>query len=339
MDTFNQQRIETRNNRLPLEEAVPLKAPFIMFIDPCGACNFFCNFCPCNQSDYKKEERHKLMSLEMFKKVIDDICAFQEQVKVIYLYGFGEPLLNKDVPQMARYIKEKKVCREIRLVTNGSLLTPELNQELVDSGIDLIRISIEALNSEYYKELCGVNIDYNLFLENIRDLYERSRGKTRIAAKIVNVTLKTEEDTKKFFDIYSPITDFTFVEDIVDGWPQFEEMILPNGKLIESDNWIWKREHYTKCSFALTMMMIHANGEVCPCPNDWKFANSYGNVKKDRLIDLWKSEQLKNFQLMHLERGRKEINFCKNCICSGYDKVDHVAESIAKKIRNQEELI
>ncbi|WP_312647707.1 radical SAM protein [Aminipila sp.] len=333
MELLKEQRNETRNMRVNLEEAVPLRAPFVMFIDPCGACNFSCNFCPCNKSDYKKEERHKIMSLELFKKVIDDVCEFEEQVKVIYLYGFGEPLLNKDISKMAKYIKQKKACREIRLVTNGSLLNPKLNQELVDSGIDLIRISVEALDSQDYNKLCGVDLNYENFLENIKDLYYKSRGKTKIAAKIVNATLKNEKDTKRFFDIYTPITDFTFVEDIVEGWPEFEEMVMPQGKLIETDNWIWKRRNYTKCSFALTMMMIHANGEVCPCPNDWKFANSYGNVKTDKVKELWQSKQLRNFQLLHLEKDRSQINFCRHCICSGYDKIDGVEKKIAQKIK------
>lgn len=327
------EKIETRHKRTPLEEVVPLKAPFIVFIDPCGACNFKCSFCPCNTNDYNKEERHKKMSFPLFQKVIDELCQFEEQVKVIYLYGFGEPFLNRDVIKMAKYIKEKNACRELRIVTNGSLLNPELNQQIVDSGIDLVRISIEALDEAGYQKLCSAKINYEQFLANIKDLHERGKDKIKVAAKIVNATLKTEADVQKFHDMYDPITDFTFVEDIVAGWPEFDEMVMPEDALMESDNWIWKRDNYQRCSFALTMMMIHANGAVCPCPNDWKMANQYGDANTDNLQELWKSQQLKNFRLMHMEKSRKDIPFCCNCICSGYDKVDHVADVIADRLR------
>ena len=273
------------------------------------------------------------MPLELFKQVIDDVCTFPEQVKVIYLYGFGEPLLNKDVFEMARYIKERQACRELRIVTNGSRLCPEVNQNLVDGGIDLVRISIEAINAEVYQNICNYQIDYDRFVDNIRDLYERGRGRTKVAAKIVNATLKCEEDVNQFYSIYKPITDFAFVEDIVAGWPEFDECVLPENSVVESDNWIWKQDHYTRCSFALTMLMVHSNGVVSPCPNDWKMEIPLGDVHKDRLTEIWRSEKLKKFRLMQLERDRSQIPVCSKCICSGYDNIDPIADQLAKKLR------
>lgn len=335
MEALKKQLIEERHERAKLEDVVPLKAPFVLFIDPCGICNFSCSFCPCNRSDYRKKERHQKMPPALFRKIVDDICRFEEQVKVIYLYGFGEPLLNRELFAMARYVKEKNVCRELRLVTNGSLLNPHVNRELVDAGFDLIRISVEALEAKPYREMCGVDIDYDKFVGNIADLYGRSRGKAKIAAKIVNATLRTEADAERFFEIYRPITDFTFIEDIVAGWPEFDGMVMPEGAPVESDNWIWKRDHYTRCSFPLTMLMVHANGTVCACPNDWKMANVFGDARTDSLVDIWSSGKLNAFRLKHLEQDRKDIPFCSACICSGYDPVDGVAEQLAAKIRGQ----
>lgn len=56
------------------------------------------------------------------------------------------------------------------------LLSPEINQKLVDSGIDLVRISLEGLNSEDYKAICEAKIDFDELMQNIADLYARSRG-------------------------------------------------------------------------------------------------------------------------------------------------------------------
>ena len=173
---LERQKLAKRNKRTPLEQVVPLKAPYSLYIDPCGICNFSCNFCPCNRSDYLKKERHTMMDFDLFQKIVDDMGEFEEPVKVVYLYGFGEPLLNKDFFKMARYLKEKNVCREIRLYTNGALLSPDMNQKLVDCGIDLIRISLEGLNSEDYKRICGVKIDFEELVRNIADLFEKAGG-------------------------------------------------------------------------------------------------------------------------------------------------------------------
>ena len=240
MGSLEKQKVETRNKRTPLEEVVPLSTPYILFIDPCGACNFACSFCPCNTNAFNKAERHKLMPFDKFKKVVDDIATFPDKVKVIYLYGFGEPLLNRDLIEMAKYLKKSDACNEIRLVTNGSRLSPEMNDKLVDSGIDLIRISIEALTAKEYKEMCKVDIDYDELVGNIADLFKKSRGKLKVAAKIVSATIKSDDDLETFFNIYKQITDFAFVEDLVNGWPEFDEMMEIPGETIEAENWIWK---------------------------------------------------------------------------------------------------
>ena len=329
------QKLAKRYQRTPLEQVVPLKAPFVLYIDPCGACNFDCNFCPCHRSDYEKTERHKIMSFSMFKKIVDDMQEFEEPVKVVYLYGFGEPLLNKDLVKMARYLKEKKVCREIRLYTTGSLLSEKMNQELVDSGIDLIRISVEGLCSEDYKKICNVNIDFDKLVSNIADLYERSRGKCEISVKIANVSIKSEREYNRFFDIFENYSDYTFIEDIVEGWPEFEEIELPKDSM-SAENWIWKKENkkgYSICTYGLTNMVVYSNGYVSACPADWKFGTKYGDVRESSLRELWESKQLREFQLMHMEVKRKEIPVCRNCKCCGYDNVDDVADIIIERLK------
>lgn len=333
---LKRQKLAKRNERTPLEQVLPLKAPYVLYIDPCGLCNFNCNFCPCHRSDYRKEERHVKMSFELFKKVVDDMAEFEEQIKVVYLYGFGEPLLNKDIIKMARYLKEKQVCREIRIYTNGALLSPQMNQELADSGIDLIRISLEGLSTADYEKTCEVKLDFERLVENIADLYERTRGKCEVSVKVANVSIPTEKEANKFYDIFEPISDYRFIEDIVEGWPEFDEIVLPD-KVISADDWIWKKKDkkgYSICTYSMTNMVVYANGYVGACPADWKFGTKYGDVHDNSLRELWNSDELRELQLKHLERRRDEIDVCRNCKCCGYDNVDDVADIIIERIKS-----
>lgn len=328
------EKLIPQNVRTPLESVVPLKAPYVIFIDPSGACNFNCSFCPCNNSDYMNEERHTVMSLDLFKKIIDDISSFEEQVKVIYLHGFGEPLMNKNIPEMVKYIKEKKACREVRLTTNGSLLNPTLNRKLVDAGIDLIRISIEALDSEAYKKICGIDADFESIVKNVQDLYTYSNGKTKVSAKIVNVALKNNEDRRKFYEIFSPITDYHFIEEVEEYWPKFKvelnkENIKANKLYYDTINEV------TICTAPLVEMTIYSNGMVGVCAADWKFHHCYGNANTESIKDLWNSEKLKKFQLLHLTKKRNDINYCNECKYRPVDNIDGVADIITKRLLNQ----
>lgn len=172
-------RNEIRHTRQALETVVPLKVPFRLDIEIFGGCNFKCKFCPNNNEEYRKSERHTVMSMDTFKMLVDSIAEMEqnaggEKVKVIYIGGHGEPLLHKEFPEMISYLKKKNVCREIRTVSNGSMLHPYLNQKIAESGLDMLRISVEALSGEGYKALCGVDMDFQKFVGNISDLYERT---------------------------------------------------------------------------------------------------------------------------------------------------------------------
>ena len=150
--------------RSRLEEVIPLKTPYTIAIDPCNLCNFKCNFCAIQSKKEILPFRKQLMDKELFMKIIEDLQELPEKLKVLRINGQGEPLLNPHLPEMIEYAKEKDVAHFIEIITNGSLLNPEMNQKLIDSKIDRIRISIEALDAEGYKSITGAEIDYAKFI-------------------------------------------------------------------------------------------------------------------------------------------------------------------------------
>lgn len=329
----NRERLEYANAREDLSVVVPLDTPYVLFLDPCGACNFKCRFCPCNNSDFKKEQRHALMDMELFHKILDDIEKFPEQIKVINLYGFGEPLLHPQYIQMIKEIKERNLCRELRCTTNGFLLTPELNRNLVQAGIDMVRISVEALTEQDYKDICGVDIDLEKFIRNIEDLYHVSREtNTKVSVKTLNVALADENDANRFYDMFEKISDYTYIQDTTQAWSEFEAYV-PEGNY-EAGNIGDMKDEDKICSFALTNMAIHSNGSVGVCPQDWKFATEYGNVRNSSLVELWNSEKLRGFRIAHLSGNRRKIPYCKDCdVCVSNDDVRDCASQIIKRLK------
>lgn len=331
----------TRPERKRLADILPLDTPFTIYLDPCGACNFSCGFCPCNNADFRNQDRHKMMSMELFHKIVDDLSAFRQKIRVINLYCFGEPLLNKNIPAMARLLREREVCDEIMLVTNGSLLTPEYNRELASCGIDYIRISVEALSAEGYAVVSNKTLDFEKFLSNIRDLhykcntgggYLRGQKRTQLHAKCINAMLKDEQDIERFHELFDDISDFVNVDRVEEGWwGDYESKIWKDSvKVISNVNYGGKI-----CSRPFIHMVIHSNGEVSACCADWKFTTVYGDVNNEHLIDIWNSEKLRNFQLMHLENRRYENDFCAKCKLFCNDNIDEDAEVIAERLRKK----
>lgn len=336
-EPMEREKREKQNQRVPLEQVVPLSTPYIVYIDPSGACNFKCNFCPCYMSDYRAEERHTVMSMELFEKILRDLKEMDEQIKVVYLWGFGEPLVNRNLPDMVKRLREEQVCRDIRIYTNGSLLSPEVGHALVDYGVNLIRVSLEGINAETYSELCGYNMDYEELVGNLAELYRYSRGKMQLGIKIVNASLKTREDVSRFYDTFEPISDFLYIENIENVWPDCPEIVVDNSQNMYSEQWntVFGRKKNKVCAEPLISMMIHSNGIVSACCADWKFATAYGDVREKSIKEIWNSEELKQFQLAHLERGRQALPFCEDCIIESDDDIDCVAGEIAGRIRRK----
>ena len=253
------------------------------------------------------------------------------KVPVIDLYGLGEPLLNPRFVDMVRYLKQADCCSMIRTTTNGSLLTPELCDELVDSGLDYIKISIEGMSSEDYQKLCDVKIDFNALVEKIRYLYTVSRGKLEIGTKIISSAFNSQEERQRYLDLFSPITDYTYIRNVQLNWAEFDEMVIPDG----SEDGVYAKNKvppYDICSYPLTHMIVHSNGDIGLCCYDWKHLTSYANVDSCSVCEAWNSERLKEIRRLHLTQRRSELPFCQSCIRKGYDNIDQDAKRILEII-------
>lgn len=319
-----------RGKRASLDEVVPRPAPFVVYLDPCGACNFKCGFCPCNRSGVREAERHRMMDRALFEKILEDLSAFQGQISVVNLHGFGEPLLNPRIADMAGALKRSGCCREVRTTTNGSLLDEAMSEALIASGIDIVQVSVEALSSEGYRELCGVDVEFETILHNVARFYDMSRagGKTRLSAKIISAAFRGPEDAERFSELFAPITDYHTIEDVEPIWSEFAEMETPGAGY--TDRCRQAGEPRGICSMPFTDLCIHSNGAVGACCSDWKFATQYGDVREESLYDIWNGRRRGAFLCGLLER--RPIPFCAACMRRPVDAIEH-PEVLIDRIR------
>lgn len=322
------------NNRAKLEEVIPLKTPYTITIDPCNLCNFKCNFCAMQVSAKKQQYQKKIMELGLYKKIIDDITLFPEKLKILRINGQGEPLLNKNFCEMVRYAKQRKVANFIETITNGSQLNPKLNQELIDSGIDRIRISIEALDSIGYKDVAKANIYFDDFVWNIKDLYERSKGKCEIYIKIVDVQLPNNQEKQRFYDIFGNICDRIFVDKVIPLWSDFAEInetYKINGEIGVHGQAV---QNVQVCPYPFYSFLINPEGQVTACCADWQRKLILGDVSKENLVEIWNGNRIRKLWIDHLKGRKNEYQMCQKCMLPMFDcndNIDQFASEILKK--------
>lgn len=321
----------TERNRL--EEVIPLKTPYTIAIDPSNLCNFKCNFCAIQSKNEKLSFRKQLMDKELFMKIIKDLQELPEKLKILRINGQGEPLLNPHLSEMIGFAKEKDVAHFIEIITNGSLLNPELNQKLIDSKVDRIRISIEALNAEKYKSITGTEIDFAKFIENIKDLHDRSGG-CEIYCKIIDAAVPSEEDKEKFYTLFGDICDRIFIDNVIPMWSDFDELEqnVQIGKIGVHGQKVRK---VTVCPYSFYSLIVNSDGEVTVCCADWKRKLVVGDLKYQSFIEIWNGEKLRNFWVTMLRGEKNSYEMCKKCLLPDYDcndNIDDYASEILERV-------
>jgi molybdenum cofactor biosynthesis enzyme MoaA len=98
--------------------------------------------------------------MDLFKGIVDGCKNFPRKIKRIDFGKDGEPFVNKNFPEMVRYLKGANVADMIAVTTNGALLTEQRVDAIIDAGIDMIKISIEAVSDRGYKDITKVDVKY-----------------------------------------------------------------------------------------------------------------------------------------------------------------------------------
>src|SRR5581483_751701 len=125
-----------------------LALPRSIYIEPTSRCNELCRQCP--RTLLSREEDRDL-TYDEFRSIVDQFPVLDRVV----LHGLGEPLLNKDLPKMIRYLKERGTY--VLFNSNGILLNATRDQALIDAGLDDYRLSMDGSTRETYARVRGVD--------------------------------------------------------------------------------------------------------------------------------------------------------------------------------------
>lgn len=297
---------------------LPLDTPLSLLIDPCNVCNFQCKFCPTGDKELLKSVcRPKgMMEYELFCKIIDDVAEFNKKVKKINIYKDGEPFLNKDTCKMINYAKKKGVAESIETTSNGSLIDETTAINIIDSGLDAIRISVEHINDQGYQDITKTFSDYDTIRKNISFLFnekQKRNSSLKIHVKIIDVNL-SEAQKEIFLNHFSPISDSINIDTLM-GWSSTEKKDFLLGKDVDTgmDSKSEIKKDRSICPEPFKTLSINVNGDVSICCVDWAMTTVIGNVKNESLLDIWNGERIKTFRRTHLDGNRVKLKACSNC--------------------------
>src|SRR5690606_11052489 len=167
-------------------------------------CNLKCSFC--GQDDIRRNAKTLMaggfkmaLELEQIEKILDDAAA--SGIRHVNIWG-GEPLLHPQIFNIIRAVKKRYM--RCFMVTNGTKLE-EFAEEIVQSKLDFLQVSIDAEGSEHDK----VRNHKGLYEKIIRGV-NKSNEMRRIFPMISSSTVIIPENVDNLAAIAKRVIDDGF---------------------------------------------------------------------------------------------------------------------------------
>jgi radical SAM protein with 4Fe4S-binding SPASM domain len=265
-------------------------------IEVTNRCNEDCVMCP----------RHLLarpfgnLEMSLLDKILGEVSG---RVELINLFHFGEPMLHPRLGELIRRCKESGA--KVLVTTNGTLLNERRAHELIDSGLDMLVVSLDAASKEVYSAVRRLG-NFEKVLSNVESfllLKRRSGRGPHTQAQMVALRFNREE-IDKFVTRWRGKADSVRVK-------RFYNTANIGAEIGEATPDAKRKTR--PCLLLWREPVVLYDGTVVPCCVDMIGEKPIGNVNERPLMEIWNDAELVEMRRLHAEGRRGEIGLCRNC--------------------------
>lgn len=324
MATFDQ-KIKLLSGLLRGDKA--RNGPFYVDIDLTERCNLSCLGCPYHNVDKKLVREQKKIPQDMQPEVLRRLCKELKGMgtHTLIFQGTGEPFLHPHFIDCVRMGKELGFF--VILFTNGTLLKTEIIQELSETHLDTLKISLWATSEEQFeKNYPGTKPEFfGRIMGGLKQLGDfknkRSRGFPTIQTHFIfnktnyqsvnamidlairagsrSISFSPMVDMREELDplILSPEQSQQFRKDLWEAKNKMESFGLEHNidevnTRLELGYSVWKA---LPCYITWYHSRIRADGSVQPCGR-CKSEIEFGNVNADSFKKIWNGPSMRKFR-------------------------------------------
>ena len=238
-----------------------------IYLEITDACNLNCPFCT-------YEKGHSFMSLEEIDTYTDQIRPICEY---LYLHILGEPLLHPRFDEIMDILDQKSF--KVQLVTNGTLLQyhPDILQH---ASLRKLSVSVHSVNhisieDKYFETLFDLIESDSQTVIELRFYPSAAESGSVAAFKKELIERYGIRETKRKNSFKLKENVYLYYEEMF-RWPDLNDPII---------------SFEGTCHGGIDMIAINHDADVTLCCLDPKAFNLLGNLKKDSLADILKSEK------------------------------------------------
>jgi MoaA/NifB/PqqE/SkfB family radical SAM enzyme len=270
-------------------------------------CNLACIHCPYETVTKLKGKGRQNLDVALHTKLIDEIATTGKgHCQFLRYTGDGEPLLHPNLAEMIAYAHQKTGL-PINVTTNGMLLTEERTRALLEAGVGVFDVSIDAHSQEVYGKVRvkGIlEVTYEATHRLIR-LIKEYGGNAKVMVSFVRQPLNLHEAAP--FEAYWKAAGADFVV--------LRNLHSCGGNVPAKAKELWALAPVPRkpCLYPWERMVLKADGELTYCPADWKHIANIGNLADTTLADIWQGPALQALRNAHLSGDFSKHSFCGGC--------------------------
>jgi len=282
--------------------------PSQIVVDITEVCNLACIHCP--HPDFKKSLAYTnaFLPLELNAKMVSEVREHGAGKTLYIRYtSNGEPLVHPQCYDMIQDAVDRSGTF-VTITTNGTTLNEKRMRKLLESGVHLIDISIDAFSPETYAKV-RVNGDLAVTRGNVLNLLrwvQEAKSPTKIVVSFVEQAANAHETDA--FEKYWKDAGAHYVV-VRKQHSSAGAVVQVAGKMRDRLGTAGRRP----CLYPWERITLNPRGELAFCPQDWTHGSALADYRDTTIRELWSSPEYEALRQAHLCGNYKDHAFCGQC--------------------------
>jgi MoaA/NifB/PqqE/SkfB family radical SAM enzyme len=282
--------------------------PSQVVIDVTESCNLACVHCPHPAFKLSEHYAGRRLDPELNRKLVTEVRETGgDHCRYLRYTGNGEPLLHPQAFDMLGDAASRSgtiVC----LTTNGMLLDERRVERLVDTGVDLVDISIDAFSDDVYARIRRKG-DLAVTRAGVQRLLGRIRD--RSAPTRVVVSYVEQPENRHETDEFERFWRSEGAHEVV-----IRRLHSAAGAVAEHAGTLTDLASSSQrrpCLYPWERITLNARGWLAFCPQDWEHGSEVADYRTTSIADTWRGSVYQKLRRAHLDDDYSHHRFCGQC--------------------------
>jgi radical SAM protein with 4Fe4S-binding SPASM domain len=288
--------------------------PWTVSIEPTTACNLACPECPSGLKQFTRSTGR--LNADEHIAMLDKLPS---SIWYINYYFQGEPFLNPGFLSLVREANKRKIFTSTS--TNAHFINASMAEQIIDSGLNQLIISIDGLTQETY-ESYRKHGKLEQVLKATEWLVAAKKKKNSSTPHLIFQFLVVRQNEHEVQDVHRLGREMGVNEvriktaqlyDYKDGHP-----LMPTNPAYSryrqqrdgSFSLSYKIEN--RCWRMWSGCVMTWDGKVVPCCFDKDAQHIMGDLTSQEFDTIWRGKTYRQFR-QNILKGRSQIDICSNC--------------------------